>query len=375
MANKSDLPTLKWGIVGCGTISSRFVSDLCLGRPDATTKHVIEAVGSSSMDKASAFVAEHCPAQKPALYDSYEALYNHVSVDIVYIGTPHVLHCENALGAIAAGKHVLCEKPFALNALETRRMIDAARAKGVFLMEGSQVSPLSTSTILKCLIAVWTRFFPVAKKFQSLLHDEKAIGDIASVFVDFGLYMPISIADPTRRTASRALGAGALLDLGIYTLTWASLALDTALSSRHPNVVASMAFASETNPDKKVDEFTSVVLQYPDLKAHAICTSSLLYKSAEEFAHVYGSKGSISVGGHMASRPQYLVVRLNGEEERRLDFNVPGFGFYYEADAVGADIRAGRLENRTCSLDSTLAIMSRMDNARVQCGLTYPQEE
>ncbi|CAG9961984.1 unnamed protein product [Clonostachys byssicola] len=358
MTDKSDIPTLKWGIVGCGTISSRFVSDLCLERPDATTNHIIEAVGSSAMDKASAFVAKHCPAQKPVLYDSYEALYSDPSVDIVYIGTPHVLHCKNALDAIAAGKHVLCEKPFALNASEARMMIDAARAKGVFLME-----------------AVWTRFFPVAKKFQSLLHDEKAIGDIASVFVDFGLYMPISTADPARRTASRALGAGALLDLGIYTLTWASLTLDKAVSSKSPKVMASMAFASETDPEKKVDEFTSVVLQYPDLKAHAMCTSSLLYKSAEEFAHVYGSKGSISVGGHMASRPQYLVVRLNGEEERRLDFEVSGFGFYYEADAVGADIRAGRLENSTCSLDSTLAIMSRMDNARAQCGLVYPQEE
>ncbi|KAI9038747.1 Gfo/Idh/MocA family protein [Aspergillus affinis] len=361
MPGKEELPVLCWGIVGCGLISSWFVSDLCLKRPDATTRHIVQAVGSSSIEKGSAFVASHCPSQQPDVYDSYDAVYSDPNVDIVYIGTPHVLHCQNALDAIAAGKHVLCEKPIAINARDAKKITDAAREKNVFLME-----------------AVWTRFFPIAKKLQSLLHEDKVIGQIASVFVDFGLYMPIAEADPTRRTASRALGAGALLDIGIYTLTWASLILDTSpdrLANTNPSLKASMIFGSETDLDKKVDELTSVILQYPDLKAHAICTSSLIYQTGEEFACVVGSKGSIAIGGPGTSKPDYLVVRLNGEEDKRLDFEVPGRGFHYEADAVAEDIRAGRLENDTCSQHTTLTIMSRMDDARSQCGLVYPQEE
>jgi predicted dehydrogenase len=137
----TQLPTLRWGIVGCGWISSWFVSDLCLDRPDATTRHVIQAVGSSSIAKGTKFAADNCPAAKPAIYDSYAAVYNDPDVDIVYVGTPHVLHLQNTLDAIAAGKHVLCEKPIALNTRETKKMMEAAKEKGVFLMEGKWSGP------------------------------------------------------------------------------------------------------------------------------------------------------------------------------------------------------------------------------------------
>ncbi|KAF5027832.1 hypothetical protein F66182_59 [Fusarium sp. NRRL 66182] len=347
MLGDRDLPVLRWGIVG-------------MQIPQLWPDFIL-AVGSSSTAKGSKFVTEHCPSQQPTVYDAYNKVYTDPDVDIVYIGTPHVLHCQNALDAIAAGKHVLCEKPIAINARDANKMMDAAQEKGVFLME-----------------AVWTRFFPIAKKLKDLLHKQKVIGDIAAVFAEFGLNMPITDADPTKRTASRSLGAGALLDIGIYTLTWASLVLDTAssLQSRvQPSLTASMTFASETDLDKKVDEQTCVILRYPDLKAHAICTSSLLYKSGEEFARIQGSQGSISIGGPAASKPVYLVLRVKDKKEERLDFEVPGFGFHYEADAVAHDIKAGRTQSEICPLSTTLTIMSRMDDARSQCGLTYPQEE
>lgn len=117
-------------------ISSWFVSDLCLDRQDASTKHIVQAVGSSSKEKGNAFVEKHCASQKPTVYDSYASVYNDPNTDIIYVGTPHVCHKENTLDAIAAGKHVLCEKPIALNAKDAREMRDAAKAKGVFLMEG-----------------------------------------------------------------------------------------------------------------------------------------------------------------------------------------------------------------------------------------------
>lgn len=101
----------------------------------------MQAVGSSSKEKGSSFIAKHCPSQKPAIYDSYDAVYNDLEVDIIYIGTPHTLHLENALAAIAAGRHVLCEKPLAVNGRDSQKMIDAARQKGVFFMEGEFRTP------------------------------------------------------------------------------------------------------------------------------------------------------------------------------------------------------------------------------------------
>ncbi|KAF5014893.1 hypothetical protein F66182_13966, partial [Fusarium sp. NRRL 66182] len=275
-----EIPKLRWGIVGCGWISSWFVADLCLTRRNATTLHVIQAVGSSSHEKAKSFVYEHCPSQSPTLYPSYHDVYNDPDVDIVYIGTPHAVHYQNALDAIEAGKHVLCEKPITLNATLARTMMDAAKKKGVFLME-----------------AVWTRFFPIVNKLQSLLHEEKLIGEIAHVMADFSLYMPIAQNDPNARTASLALGAGALLDIGVYSLTWASLVLDTSPNrntSIEPGLTASMIFHNETDPDKRIDEEVAVILKYPDLKAQAICTASLRSKTGQEFAHIYGSEGSIA---------------------------------------------------------------------------------
>ncbi|KAJ4297626.1 hypothetical protein N0V90_005519 [Kalmusia sp. IMI 367209] len=352
MAN-SELPALRWGIVGCGLISTWFVTDLMLSRSDALAKHSITAIGSSSQQKGSDFASKNCPSQSPAIYDSYAGVYADPNVDIVYIGTPHPMHHKNVLEAIAAGKHVLCEKPMAMNAQEGHEMIEAARKKGVFLME-----------------AVWTRFFPVTKEMQRLIHEEKVIGDVSAVWVDFGIYMPISGRDPASRTVSKKLGAGALLDIGIYSLTWASLVLDTVPNAT-PEISANMIFSDAENPADRVDEQVAVVLRYPEQRAQAICTASLLYKTPEIFARIEGSKGTIFVGGVAASKPGFLIVKPKDGEEKRYDFPVEGKGFHYEADAVALDIQAGRLENDTYPLGMTDSILSRMDGIMATCGLSY----
>ncbi|KAK7183835.1 oxidoreductase [Paraphaeosphaeria sporulosa] len=348
-----ELPVLRWGIVGCGLISTWFVSDLVLSRSEAAANHTITAIGSSSLEKGNKFASKNCPSQSPAVYDSYSGVYNDPNVDVVYIGTPHPLHHKNVLDAIAAGKHVLCEKPMAMNAQEGQEMVVAARKKGVFLME-----------------AVWTRFFPVTKELQRLVHEEKAIGDISVAWVDFGIYTPIQSKDPGSRTASKKLGAGALLDLGIYSLTWASLIFGTA-SSASPDISANMVFSDHEDPNDRVDEQTAVILRYPEQRAQAICTASLLYKTPEIFARIEGSKGSISVGGVAASKPGFLIVKTKNGEEKKIDFPVEGRGFHFEADAVALDIQAGRLENNTCSLTTTQSILSYMDSIMAACGLSY----
>ena len=281
-----------------------------LDRKDAPVAHIVQSIGSSSKEKADAFAKKHAGSATPTLCASYQEVYDDSNVDFVYIGTPHSLHLKNSLDAIAAGKNVLCEKPLTINAKETKRVIAAAKTKGVSHME-----------------AVWTRFFPLCASLQKLLRQDRVIGDIERVFVDFGLDMPMASLPPSVRTADPSLEAGCLLDIGIYTLTFASLILDQHPDNAggvEPTVASSMTFTNGA------DEMTSMILTYPSLRAQAILTASMLCKSGPEFCRVEGSKGSLGVGGQAASRPDFIVVREKGKEEWRLDFKIHGSGFYWE---------------------------------------------
>lgn len=224
-----DIRPLRWGIIATGLVASWFVTDLCLDRADAQARHMIQAVGSSSLEKSQNFVASHITANDAAgrhadvkTYGSYAEVYADPDVDIVYIATPHSMHRQNCLDAIAAGKHVLCEKAFTVNAREAREVFAAAKAKGVFVMEG-----------------VWTRFFPPVRTLQRLLHEERVIGDVHRVFCDFATPKPMAQLSQTNesRLTNRALGAGTLLNIGIYSLMWGMLALDPgAAVCRHDAV-------------------------------------------------------------------------------------------------------------------------------------------
>lgn len=162
--------------------SSWFVSDLILQRFNAVAKHVIQAVGSSSVEKGTALVMEHLSGLKSQIYGSYHDVYNDSSVDVVYIGTPHAFHKHNCLAAIAAGKHVLCEKASALNVKETEEVVSAAKAKRTFLME-----------------AMWTRFRALVTALRNALFRDKHIGDVRRTFCDFSLAMNIPGFDKASR--------------------------------------------------------------------------------------------------------------------------------------------------------------------------------
>lgn len=180
--------------------------------------------------------------------------------------------------------------------------------------------------------------------------------------MDFALDMPFSSLPAHARTADPALGAGVLLDIGIYTLTWAAVILDS-----HPQHMAAGSPAPETTSSMTIrngaDETTTIVLNYRHLGAQAILTSTNRFQGATEFARIAGEKGSISIGGRAASNPALLVLRLKGQEEERLDFPKEGVakGFFYEADAMAEDLRSGRKESAVMPLKESLRMMSVMD--------------
>ncbi|KAJ5369432.1 dimeric dihydrodiol dehydrogenase [Penicillium cosmopolitanum] len=350
-----NLPTLRWGVIATGMISSWFVKDLVLDRPDAKAHHTIEAIGSSSQEKGQTFAQEYCPHESTTIYGSYEEVYTDPSVDIVYIGTPHAFHLRNCLDAIAHGKHVLCEKAFTLNASQAREVFAAAKDRGVFVME-----------------AMWIRFHPLTRALQVKIHEDNVIGRVQRVFCDFSLDMDIDSLPDDSRLKNPALGAGSLLDIGIYSLTWALLAADPNVGGKAhvPGILASQKLSNGA------DVATAAILGYPS-GIQAIVTSSLSFATAPQFCRIEGTEGFIIVQGPGTSAPERFTVHLKtpsgdtAAEGITFSFNKPGMGFYWEADAVAVDISEGRIENDIMPWAETIRVLEILDEIRRQGGARY----
>lgn len=277
-----NIPTLRWGIIATGQISSWFVHDLTISRKDAKARHIVQAIGSSSLEKGEKFAREHIPTDVsplPTIYGSYEEVYLDQQVDIIYVGTPHAFHKRNCLDAINCGKHVMCEKAFAITAEEAREVFDAARRKGVFVME-----------------AMWTRFFPLVQHLQSLIHKGAVVGNIHRVFCDLGLDMNIASLGQESRLKNPALGAGTLLDICIYSLTLGIMTLenqyheDKEREKPQPKIVAVQSLSDSVD------------------MAQGIFTSTTMAKTPDIFCRIEGTAGYITVEGGSASRPSSFTV-------------------------------------------------------------------
>ncbi|KAF5237528.1 hypothetical protein FAUST_5993 [Fusarium austroamericanum] len=347
-------PTLRWGIIGTGMISSWFIADLTIDRKDAKATHIIQAIGSSSVEKGTKFVKEHLPnaSKPPTIYGSYQEAYQDPDVDIIYIGTPHGFHKKNCFDAIAHGKNVLCEKAFTLNAKEAREVFEAAKAKGVFIME-----------------AMWTRFFPLVKTIQKLVHEDKVIGDVVRLFADFAMDQRIEYLAPEHRLRDLSLGAGSLLDIGIYSLTWGLVGLDSGVGEKAtpPKICAAQTLV------QGVDISTSIILLYPDGK-QGIITSNSKVKTPSVFCRIEGTGGYIVVEGPAAAPENFTVYKDGETEGKKYDFEKPGRGFYWEADAVALDIAAGKAESDIMPWAETVRVMEIMDEVRRQGGSKFPQD-
>ena len=324
---------IRWGIIGPGFIARRFANCMPYA-PDAE----IYAVASRSQEKAEAFGAEYGATK---CYGSYEELANDPDVDVAYIATPHNYHLAHTLLCLNAGKHVLCEKPFAVNAKEAKAMIDCAREKKLFLMD-----------------AFWTRYFPVMAKLRELLADN-AIGDVMLVQADFGGRGPIV---PEKRHFNPDLAGGALLDVGSYCLQLASM-----VYGKKPTDIVSQYTIGSTG----VDELSVVVCKYSDYEM-ATLTSAIRLGTPHE-ARVMGSEGYIAIPDFW--HPSELTLVRPGQERETFRFPYDGEGFQYEAMEVGQRIRAGLTESPIYPLDETLAIMETLDRIRADWGLRYPMEE
>ena len=320
-----------WGILGPGGIARAFAKDL-----NFIQGHTIAAVGSRSLENAQKFAETF----GGTAYGSYEELVADPTVDAIYVATPHPAHHDNVILALNAGKPVLCEKPFAVNAKEAQAMVDAAARNSVALME-----------------AMWARFLPHFTKVREIV-DSGVLGPILSIHADHGQ----RLADQgITRLIEPELAGGALLDLGIYPVSFTHMILG------NPAHINSKAVMTE----KGVDAQTSMIFTY-DSGAQAVLTTTMVEQTPCR-AVVAGLNGWLEIDRTFYN-PAAMRVVLNDGTVTEYPNTYTGHGLREQAETFKQLVRSGKLESDILTWADTVDIMNSLDTVREQIGLKYPFE-
>jgi len=325
------MSTFKWGILGPGGIARAFAKDLQL-----LDGHEVAAVGSRTLSNAQEFAKSF----GGTAYGSYEELVADSTVDAIYVATPHPSHKENVISALNAGKPVLCEKPFAVNAHEAREMVLAAEKNGVALME-----------------AMWARFLPHYAHVWEIIASG-VLGQILTVQADHGQ----RLADRNiPRLIEPSLAGGALLDLGIYPVSFAHMILG------NPTKIT----ASAVLTDKGVDAQTSMIFDYAD-GAQAILTTTMIEQTPCR-AVVAGVNGWLEIDRTFYNPTSMRVVLFDGSVTQ-YPHTYTGHGLREQAEAFKKLVQSGKNQSEILTWKDTVDIMGTLDAVRSQIGLRYPFE-
>ncbi|KAF2757836.1 NAD(P)-binding protein [Pseudovirgaria hyperparasitica] len=395
--------TIRWGILATGGIAQTFTRDLLVDpstRGVHNIKHtVVAASSSSSTSRAQDFLEEVGAPSDAKAYGSYEEFVKDPNIDIVYVATPHSHHYQNARLCLEAGKNVLCEKAFTVNAAQARKLVDIAKTKNLFLME-----------------AVWTRYFPLSIWVRETITSGK-LGPIARVTADnsMALNPEQNFPDGKHRMVNPDLAGGALLDLGIYSLTWLFQSLYTTQDPKErqkPVVQAIQKIYTGPNVDgRSSDEHSSIVISFPRSKdaggdAHGIATTSLVVATdpvpgehSIPSIRIQGPRGEIQVFPPAFRPTRAKLIISNGPDGKPVveDKTFPqpgpgsgsgwtngfgsdrnaegeGHGMFWEADEAARCILSGQQESATLSWDESIIIMETMDKVREYGGSRFPEK-
>ncbi len=321
-----------WGILGAGNIARKFAADLAFA-PGAR----LAAVGSRDAARAAEFAGETGAGRA---HGNYGDLVADPDVEAVYVATRHPDHAAAALLCLEAGKPVLVEKPFTLNAPQARRVVAAARGRGLFCME-----------------AMWTRFFPVMGAVRAALAGG-AIGEPRMVLAHFGYRGPW---DPRRRHLNPDDGGGALLDVGIYPVSLASMVLGPVRK------VCGLAHLGETG----VDEQSAIVLGHDGGRLASLTCA--VRTDTPHHADILGTGGRIRIHAPWWRPNRYTLCRPDGPDE---DVEIPhgGAGYQFQVIEAMRCVRAGLVESPVMPLDESVRLMEVLDECRARWGLMYPGE-
>ena len=323
---------LRWGILATGGIAHAFTNDLKLNG------FAVQAVGSRSRESAQAFAEKF---DIPNVHASYEALAGDPEVDVVYVSTPHPMHAAGARLMIEAGKHVLVEKPFTVNAREAREIADLAAERGVLVLE-----------------AMWTRYLPHMVRIREIIA-EGTLGDVRSLIADHTQKLP---DDPAHRINALELGGGALLDLGIYPISFAWDLFGAPLT------IQATATFKGTGADAQI----ATIFGYEG--AQVASTLSASDTLGPNTAFVLGTEARIEIDRIWYSPTTFRVVGADGSVLEEYRSEVTGRGMHFQAEAVERLVAAGELRGDVLTIDESVAIMGTLDAIREQIGLRYPGE-
>ena len=321
---------LRWGFLSAGGIANAVADDFRIAGI------TIQAVGARDLARADEFADKFAI---PNRHQGYEALVNDPEVDAIYVSTPHPWHHEHALLALNAGKHVLLEKPFTINAREAQEIKELAASKKLFALE-----------------AMWTRFLPSMDAIFEVI-GSGVLGEIRLVTADHSQYLP-----HVERLWDPALGGGALLDLGIYPVSFALRVLGLPRRST----------ARATLTGQQVDETTSIIFEYESGAQAALTTC--MSAAGPVTATVIGTYGRIEIDSPFYNQTSFTVYNQGGEVIQRYDEKIEGIGRQYQGLHLEKCVAEGLLESPTMSLTETVEIMQVMDALRAQIGVSYPSE-
>jgi len=332
--NPMDAPPMRWGILAPGRIAGAFVEAV-----SRHTRQQVVAAGSRSLDRARSF-ADRYGIERA--YGSYEQLVGDADIDAVYVASPHSEHAAQALLAIGAGKPVLVEKAFTRNADEAEQVVGAARAAGVPAME-----------------AMWTRFLPQTDVVRQLLADG-VLGEVITVLADHGQSFDF---DPDSRLFNPDLAGGALLDLGVYPISFASFVLGT------PDEILAAGSLTATGVDAQV----SAVLSTGTAQA---CLNTTLLARTPTTASISGSSATLQLSGPFYG-PGILTLTAGAEPDliRDTDAITGHHGLCFEAAHFATLIAQGAGESPLLPLDETVGVLRTIDRIRQQLGVAYPGEK
>jgi predicted dehydrogenase len=321
--------SIRWGILGTGFIAGLQTQDLI------ENGFTVQAVGSRTLESSKAFGDKY---GIPTAHDSYEALVADPDVDVVYIATPHPFHHANALLALNAGKHVLVEKAFTINAREAREIVELAESEGLVALE-----------------AMWTRFLPHMVRVREIIQ-EGTLGEVRKVVASHNQNLP---KDPAHRLNDPALGGGALLDLGIYPISFAFDVLGA------PERIQATATMTATG----VDGQTAAIFTYADGQ-QALVDCEMDAAGANR-AVIIGTEGWIDIESVWYNPVPFTVFDTHGNVLERFDQPVHSRGMQFQAAEMERLIKEGATAGSILPPSESVAVMAAMDEIRRQIGLSY----
>ncbi|WP_427016248.1 Gfo/Idh/MocA family protein [Pseudarthrobacter sp. P1] len=320
---------IRWGILGTGFIAGLQTQDLI------ENGFTVQSVGSRTLESSTAFGEKY---SIPSAHGSYEALVADPDVDVVYVATPHPFHHANALLALNAGKHVLVEKAFTINARQAQEIVELAEAKGLVALE-----------------AMWSRFLPHMIRLREII-GEGTLGEVRKVMASHNQNLP---KDPAHRLNDPGLGGGALLDLGVYPV---SFAFDIFGA---PETIRASAAMTATGVDRQ----TAAIFEYAN--GQQAILDCQLDAAGPNRAVVIGTEGWIEIEATWYAPTPFTVFDVDGKVLERFDQPVNSRGMQFQAAEMERLVKEGATTGTILPPRESIAVMAAMDEIRRQIGLSY----